>query len=177
MESRGKRTALYRFYDERNVLLYVGITDRLGHRWSEHVHGKPWWPEVRRQATEWYGSRQEAEQAEQAAIKVERPVYNIVHAIPKPSRAESRSIPAPLSPPDIRLLLYDLNAVMGSERMRLSELAVLLRATAPDIPLYRKLDGRQLSAALRNAGIRVTNGGNVPRLDPADLRVARQLAG
>jgi hypothetical protein len=73
--------------------------------------------------------------------------------------------------------MYDLQAVMGGERMRLAELLTLLRAFAPEIPLYRKMNGRQLRYALMAAGIRVTNTGNVPRLDPASLRVARQLAG
>lgn len=176
MESRDKRSVLYRFFDGRDVLLYVGITDRPGSRWSEHMRQKPWWPDVRRQTAEWYGNRDAAEKAERSAIKDERPIYNVVHAS-GPFRIDSINIPAPLSPEETRLLVYDLHAVMGGERRRLSELPVLLRAAAPEIPLYRKMTGRQLRAALRNAGIRVTNTGNVLRLDPADLRVARQLAG
>jgi predicted GIY-YIG superfamily endonuclease len=77
------RTALYRFYGADDVLLYVGITHRLGQRWSEHARSQPWWPEVRRQTAEWYATRSEAEAAEITAIQQEDPRHNIVR-IPIP---------------------------------------------------------------------------------------------
>jgi len=36
------RHALYRFYDDRENLLYVGITDDPWRRWREHVLTQPW---------------------------------------------------------------------------------------------------------------------------------------
>lgn len=167
MPSHKKRTALYRFYGARDILLYVGVTDQPGRRWEEHVKEKPWWRRVRRQTVDLYDSREAAEAAERQAIEDERPVYNTLHA----------REPDPLSPEELRLLLYDLDAVMGAERVRLSELPARLRFLAPDIPLYRKLNGVRLLAALGGAGVRTTNIGNVPRLDPGDLRVVLKRAG
>ena len=75
------RTALYRFYDAHGMLLYVGITDRPGRRWQEHMERKPWYPQVRHQAATWYGSEPEARRAETRAIRAEHPKFNVVGAI------------------------------------------------------------------------------------------------
>ena len=87
-----ERTALYRFYGEDDVLLYVGITNELGQRWSNHARLKPWWPEVVRQEAIWLPTREEAAAAEVTAIKSETPRYNIAHAV------------VPLTPEQIRTL-------------------------------------------------------------------------
>ena len=166
--ARDRRTVLYRFYGARDVLLYVGVTGNPGQRWTDHLKTKPWWSKVRRQTAEWFESREAAEEAERRAIETEQPLYNVVHS--------SRN-PEPLTATERRLLLHDLAAVVGTERVRLSELPARLRFLAPDIPMYQKLNGVRLQAALKDAGVRTTNIGNVPRLDPADLRVGRQLAG
>lgn len=78
----GERTALYRFFDEDDVLLYVGITDRPGRRWEQHMREQPWWPTARSHTVRWHESREAADTAEREAIRDERPVYNIAHAAP-----------------------------------------------------------------------------------------------
>lgn len=78
------RTALYRFYDAREALLYVGITDDPWRRWREHVREKPWYPQVKHQATTWYDTEREARRAETRAIRTERPRFNIAGAIRPP---------------------------------------------------------------------------------------------
>lgn len=40
--------ALYRFRDDSGALLYVGITNNPGRRWTEHQKSKPWWHQVHR---------------------------------------------------------------------------------------------------------------------------------
>jgi predicted GIY-YIG superfamily endonuclease len=80
-------------------------------------------------------------------------------------RRESR----PIKKAEVHKLLDDLGQILGSERVRLSELPVLLRQHDPDWLPYRKMTGTDLHAVLRKHGIRVTNTGNVRRLDPADL--------
>jgi hypothetical protein len=162
--TRDRRTVLYRFYGARDVLLYVGATGNPGERWTDHLQKKSWWHKVRRQTAEWFVSREAAEEAERAAIETEQPLYNVVYS--------SRS-PEPLTAAELRLLLYDLDAVMGTERVRLAELPARLRFLAPGIPMYQKLNGVRLQIALGSAGVRTTTAGNVPRLDPADLRRAR----
>lgn len=198
MESSGERTALYRFFGADDRLLYVGITGRLGQRWEAHVRQKPWWPKVRRQTTEWYDSRNAAAAAEKRAIQDEGPLYNVVHAvrgqepelrlpkfliltldasqaIAKTSKAEAEVIVNGVAA-RARDLLNDLSAVLGDERIRVSELPGLLRALAPEWEPYEKLTGVELAAALRSADVRVTNTGNVPRLDPRDLHAKRTAA-
>jgi S-DNA-T family DNA segregation ATPase FtsK/SpoIIIE len=75
-----------------------------------------------------------------------------------------------------RDLLADLGAVLETtedgERVRLSDLPALLRDHAPRWTPYKALTAAALRDALEAEGVRVTNTGNVPRLDPADLRAA-----
>ena len=60
--------------------------------------------------------------------------------------------------------------MLGADRVRLADLPALLRDLAPTWGPYRTLTGVQLRDLLDDAGVRTTNVGNVPRLDPADLR-------
>jgi predicted GIY-YIG superfamily endonuclease len=76
-----ERTAVYRFFAEDAELLYVGITNDVGHRWKKHETEKPWWGEVQRQTVDWFPSRAQAIIAEAAAIRAEHPKYNIQQAV------------------------------------------------------------------------------------------------
>ena len=77
-----ERTALYRIWGDAGLLLYIGISNSFGRRWREHAKRQPWWDEMRRlTADEWFDDRKDAEAAEAAAIKAERPKYNKVHAV------------------------------------------------------------------------------------------------
>lgn len=78
----GMTTALYRRRDADGVLLYVGITDRLPDRSRWHERHSAWAPFVTSRTTEWFASRRDAEAAEKAAIKAERPLFNRQHADP-----------------------------------------------------------------------------------------------
>lgn len=83
--STEERAAVYRFYAADDTLLYVGVTQRFGARWSNHAKQKPWWPRVARQAVVWYDTRAEALAIETEAIKSEKPVHNVLH-VPKPPK-------------------------------------------------------------------------------------------
>lgn len=80
-------TTLYRLLDEGGHLLYVGIAGNPGRRADQHAHTKSWWPNVALIALEHFPTREEAESAEQRAIAVERPKYNVTYATGSPSRA------------------------------------------------------------------------------------------
>lgn len=83
---RTARTALYRFYDSDDVLLYVGITNMTQVRWAAHT-AKPWWKQVTRKEVKWFDNRAAAAQAEVLAIRLEEPRYNVAnawYANPKP---------------------------------------------------------------------------------------------
>ncbi|MEU9947078.1 GIY-YIG nuclease family protein [Streptomyces sp. NPDC047939] len=74
-------TGLYRFFDEQERLLYVGITSRLRIRMTEHArdYAETWWPLVASRSVEWYQTRSEAGRAERTAITTEKPPYNVLH--------------------------------------------------------------------------------------------------
>lgn len=88
-------TALYRLFGEGDVLLYIGISNSFGRRWHQHEQAKPWWHKVRRQTIDWCPSREEAEAAEEAAIKAERPRYNVVHNTGSTRPSSRPTVPAP----------------------------------------------------------------------------------
>lgn len=69
-------TALYRFYDSEDRLLYVGITHDLEERWRSHKRNQLWWLDVARKEHVWLPNRAEAEEAEDRAIRMERPVWD-----------------------------------------------------------------------------------------------------
>lgn len=75
-----ERTALYRFFDAEDVLLYVGITNHVGRRWDDHIRKRPWWNDIERQTVNWFPSRSAAEEAEKLAIQTEDPLYNVTYS-------------------------------------------------------------------------------------------------
>lgn len=72
-----RRTALYRFFDSEERLLYVGVAFDPDARWKEHAKSKPWWPDVKRKVIEWRETRTDALIAEADTIRTERPLYNV----------------------------------------------------------------------------------------------------
>lgn len=90
--ARPSRTALYRLFDDADVLLYVGIAEDPRERWNQHASDKPWWPEVTRRDVEWVPNRADAERAEREAIISEKPRYNSQHAIGELSSEEAASL-------------------------------------------------------------------------------------
>lgn len=79
--------ALYRFWNDEQQLLYVGITLDPGRRWHEHRNDKPWWSEVASITIETHPNRTAVLAAEQTAIRTEHPAYNITHN--RPGQASS----------------------------------------------------------------------------------------
>lgn len=71
--------ALYRFYDARGTLLYIGRTAGIGIRVARHRYQKNWWPSVVRIDIEHYRDKASVIDAERVAIRREGPLYNVVH--------------------------------------------------------------------------------------------------
>jgi len=69
-----------------------------------------------------------------------------------------------------RDLLEDLGEVLGTERVKLRDVVGLLRGLAPAWTPYAKMTAAQLRKELAGEGVRVVTPGNVPQLDPVDLR-------
>lgn len=175
--------ALYRFYDESGRLLYVGMTGNLPQRIADH-EVKRWYTLVAEIKIEWFPHKAAARLAERRAISGERPRYNIADRKPpsepkkpRPVRRKPKATPTcekPKATPTCkpRDLIADITAILGDgiERVRLSTLPHLLRQHAPDWEPYQNLNGVQLRKQLMAKGVRTIKAGNVPRLDPADLR-------
>ena len=72
-------TALYRWFDADDQLLYVGISNNVVRRSGEHAKAKAWMRQAVRNTVEWLPDRASALAAEEAAIESEHPKHNIVH--------------------------------------------------------------------------------------------------
>jgi len=82
MPESPERTALYRYFDADDGLLYIGISNDPDFRWKAHLYGsdRNGWPsKVARRTVEWFDSRRLALAAEAEAIRTERPRHNGAH--------------------------------------------------------------------------------------------------
>ena len=75
-------TALYRFYDENEVLLYVGIAYDPDQRQKGHAQTAKdsWYPLAATRKVEFYDTRTEAEEAEKRIVRSEKPRFNRQYA-------------------------------------------------------------------------------------------------
>jgi len=110
-QDRPRRTALYRLYNARNELIYVGVTWlTFPVRMRGHAYVQPWWDEVARATVVWYETREKAEAAETEAIAAERPKYN---------KAKRQLEFSDVAPPGIPRYIYDLDyRIARARRMR-----------------------------------------------------------
>ncbi|GAA1887886.1 hypothetical protein GCM10009837_07130 [Streptomyces durmitorensis] len=82
MPESDEPTALYRYFDADDVLLYVGISNKPDFRAKAHLYEsrRDDWPKrAGRRTDEWHASRPLALKAEEVAIKTEKPLYNGTH--------------------------------------------------------------------------------------------------
>ena len=71
------KTTLYRYFDSDGKLLYVGITGDNVKRQSQHRRNAFWFGEIASATFVHFDSREEALEAEAAAIRYEKPAHNI----------------------------------------------------------------------------------------------------
>lgn len=67
---------VYRFYDAAKAPLYIGITSCNATRWDQHRKHSEWWLLAEYVAVSVYGTSEELEAAEKAAIRREQPQFN-----------------------------------------------------------------------------------------------------
>lgn len=72
-------TALYRYFDADDQLLYIGITGDLAVREVSHIRDSSWMEFAARSTIERYPTRRDALDAERDAIETERPLFNVTH--------------------------------------------------------------------------------------------------
>lgn len=70
---------LYRFFDNQDQLLYVGISSNFFGRVGQHLDDKHWFHLCAYSTFEHFATRAEVLKAEKRAIKTEAPLFNIVH--------------------------------------------------------------------------------------------------
>lgn len=70
---------LYKHYNVKGVLLYVGVSRHAGHRFSEHKINSIWAALSVRMVVEMYPDRLSASIAELEAVQKEKPLYNKHH--------------------------------------------------------------------------------------------------
>ena len=70
--------ALYRCFNSKGRLLYVGISISAARRLSDHEKKKSWFSQICRIEVERFRSREKALAAERKAIKTEKPIHNII---------------------------------------------------------------------------------------------------
>lgn len=76
--------ALYRHYDADGQLLYVGIALSPVARLSQHMSASHWSDDIATVTIERHETREDAEDAERAAIREEKPAHNIAMAVKTP---------------------------------------------------------------------------------------------
>lgn len=70
------KAIVYRFFDPKGELLYIGATTVGANRWGRHSVDQTWWPQVSSVTVEHFDSTAAAQAAEKAAIGSEAPIHN-----------------------------------------------------------------------------------------------------
>lgn len=157
--------AVYRFFDARGRLLYVGRSANPKRRFAKHAAEQPWWHEVDRWQVEWFPDGAAAAVEETQRIRRDEPLYNIVgQARPALSVAHQRLRPGGS--------ITDVADVLGSDR-QVRTLVVLARLSATRPAVYESWTPGALTAFLREHEVRVVKNskGNMS-VRSADVRAA-----
>lgn len=77
-ESKVVEHVLYRLFDNRFRLLYVGMTLDVAQRMNAHGR-RDWWAQVEHITLERFESRGELAAAERRVIESEKPKYNVIY--------------------------------------------------------------------------------------------------
>lgn len=85
-----QRTSLYRHFDKRGRLLYVGVSHSFMGRLARHKQNSHWYWDIQRVEVVHYPDRNTALRAEARAIRTESPMHNKLIP-PSPKRVEPAS--------------------------------------------------------------------------------------
>ena len=127
---------LYRFFDNKYQLLYVGISSNFFSRVGQHLDDKHWFHLCAYSTFEHFATRTEVLKAEKRAIKAEMPLFNIVHNSKqlrghqyidrlKTAVESDFFIKLPETPDDRRVMIYSLQSEgKGFDKKTLQRLGV-----------------------------------------------------
>ena len=117
---------LYRCFDGRGGLLYVGISFLALARIDQHARLSSWFDEVRTVTVEPHATRDEVEAAERAAILAERPKHNVrANPVVKFRKPTRRPAPIPVVEHQPAMLA---KALAAAQLLTRAELVVELRS-------------------------------------------------
>jgi excinuclease UvrABC nuclease subunit len=68
---------VYRCFDARGVLLYIGSSVNVARRCQLHKSHSLWWPQVRGVVVTTFRTMQEARRSERRSIFTEQPTHNV----------------------------------------------------------------------------------------------------
>lgn len=83
---------LYRYFDENDRLLYVGITKNQFQRLQGHATSAKWFGLIHKATFEHFTSRNDVKLAELAAITSEKPMFNIQGVLPGDRIADKKQL-------------------------------------------------------------------------------------
>lgn len=107
MTAPAGRTAIYRFFDGSDRIIYVGISNNPRARWEGHAADKPWWTDVATREIEWFDTRKDAERAERQEISAHSPRWNVAPGMPDRSQPKvRRTLRKGWTPPDSLVELF-----------------------------------------------------------------------
>jgi hypothetical protein len=131
--------ALYRYFDAREVLLYIGKSGDMAVRDSTHIRRSQWMQFAVRSAIERYGNAEEVGDAERMAIETEHPVFNLQYNDTPEARERLRAYleevgRLDLMPARFKMTpsteLYELSVMAEGDLLAL--LRAILTANTPD---------------------------------------------
>jgi len=143
----GPDYTLYRFFDARGALLYVGITKRGWSRAEEHAQRKHWWSRVDHAKFEHYRGLDAAHNAEKRAIAKECPEFNRNHVGAEVANAAAAERP-------------DKWHVGSTSGLRIPA-GMPNPASTPTLPIWPDA-GKLLGYQSKSAAYRAAKGGYMP---------------
>lgn len=114
--SRNTRTELYRHFDDKGQLLYVGVSLSTCTRLAGHRVTACWFDLISRIEIERFETREAALSAEIRAIKDERPIYNDTHAAMRRMKPEGKTLSLTQVASKIGVSLSKMNVMLRDGR-------------------------------------------------------------
>lgn len=139
------QTSLYRHFDEDDKLLYIGISFSAVERLGQHAYGSAWFSSIARVEIEHFENRQTALEAEEKAIRLEKPLHNKSTGQRRHSKTIKRHREASVSPIAVDMILGRLE---GKTQAQLARELGIKASYLSDILRGKRAPGPQVLEAL-----------------------------
>lgn len=116
-------TSLYRHFNSKGNLLYVGISKNPIKRLSQHEKTSHWSRQITKIEIEWFETHEQALEAERKTIRSKRPKYNVMHKIDHSAEIKQ---PEPLAIPTEKAIKHFGSAANLARELEISRQAITL---------------------------------------------------